>query len=61
LGVALSAAQRAVDQLSEVGILEQAGAGRRNRIWFAPEIIAALDAFAARAGRRMINTVALRG
>ncbi len=52
LGVALSAAQRAVEQLSEAGILEQAGAGRRNRIWIAPEVIAALDAFAARAGRR---------
>lgn len=52
LGVALSAAQRAVEQLAEAGILEQAGAGRRNRIWIAPEVVAALDAFAARAGRR---------
>lgn len=52
LGVALSAAQRAADQLSRDGILELVGAGRRNRIWIAPEVITALDAFAARAGRR---------
>lgn len=51
-GVALSAAQRAVEQLQDVGVLTQAGAGRRNRVWVADEVIDALDAFAERAGRR---------
>lgn len=51
-GVALSAAQRAVAQLEDAGILEPVGEGRRNRAWLAPEVIAALDAFAERVGRR---------
>ncbi|HWJ65921.1 MAG TPA: Fic family protein [Nocardioides sp.] len=51
-GVALSAAQRAVEQLESAGILARSGGGRRNRAWVAPEVIDALDAFAARAGRR---------
>lgn len=51
-GVALSAAQRAVEQLAGAGILAQAGGGRRNRVWLAPEVIDALDAFAERVGRR---------
>lgn len=51
-GVALSAAQRAVEQLEESGILTRSGAGRRNRVWLAPEVIDALDRFAERVGRR---------
>ncbi|WP_157538633.1 MULTISPECIES: Fic family protein [unclassified Nocardioides] len=51
-GVALSAAQRAVEQLEEAGILVRAGAARRNRVWTAPDVIDALDRFAERAGRR---------
>lgn len=51
-GVALSAAQRAVEQLEEADILARAGGGQRNRVWLAPEVIAALDAFADRVGRR---------
>lgn len=51
-GVALSAAQRAVEQLEAAGILSRAGGGRRNRIWLASEVIAALDAFSERVGRR---------
>ncbi|GAA1547403.1 Fic family protein [Nocardioides humi] len=51
-GVALSAAQRAVEQLEGAGILERTSGGRRNRVWIAPEVIAALDAFAERVGRR---------
>ncbi len=50
--VALSAAQRAVDQLESAGILTRVGSGRRNRAWIAPEVIDALDRFAERAGRR---------
>lgn len=51
-GVALSAAQRAVDQLEAVGVLARFGAGGRNRVWLAPEVIDALDRFAERVGRR---------
>lgn len=51
-GVALSAAQRAVEQLESAGILTRVGAGRRNRAWIAPEVIDALDRFAERVGRR---------
>jgi len=51
-GVALSAAQRAVEQLEEAGILERVGGGRRNRSWIAQDVIDALDAFGERVGRR---------
>lgn len=53
LGVSFPTAQAAIDQLESAGILTQSVVGRRrNRTWHAPEITAALDAFAARAGRR---------
>ena len=55
-GVALSAAQRAVEQLEEAGILERAGGGQRNRAWIAHDVIDALDAFAERVGRRGCGT-----
>lgn len=51
-GVALSAAQRAIEQLEEAEILTRASASRRNRVWIAPDAITALDAFAERVGRR---------
>lgn len=51
-GVALSAAQRAVEQLEKAGIISRSGGGPRNRVWLATEVIAALDAFAERVGRR---------
>lgn len=51
-GVALSAAQRAVERLEEAGILERLGVNRRNRVWIAPGVIDALDAFVERVGRR---------
>lgn len=40
------AAQRAIDKLTEVGIVHQTSKGRRNRVWQAEEILAALDDFA---------------
>lgn len=52
VGVALSAAQRGVEQLEETGILTRAGGGQRNRVWLASEVIGALDRFAERVGRR---------
>lgn len=50
--VALSAAQRAVEQLEEAEILTRVSGSRRNRFWIAPDVIDALDAFAERVGRR---------
>ncbi|GAA2183965.1 Fic family protein [Brooklawnia cerclae] len=55
-GVALSAAQRAVEQLEEAGILRRAGGGRRNRVWIAQDVVDALDSFAERVGRRDLGT-----
>jgi Fic family protein len=52
LGVSQPAAQRAVDQLVEAGTLKQLSTGKRDRVWIAREVIAALDDFAARSGRR---------
>ncbi len=54
LGVAsFHTAQGAIDHLEELGILTPAVQGRRrNRTWYAREVLDALDAFAERAGRR---------
>lgn len=52
LGIALSAAQRAVEQLDDAGVLSRSGDSRRNRVWLATEVIDALDRFAERVGRR---------
>ncbi len=51
-GVALSAAQRAVEQLEAAEILRRTGGNQRNRVWIAQDVIDALDAFAERVGRR---------
>lgn len=51
-GVSQPAAQHAVDQLLEAGIVTPSSANRRNRVWVAEDVIAALDDFAARLGRR---------
>lgn len=51
-GVALSAAQRAVEQLEDAEILRRTGDNRRDRVWMAQDVIDALDAFAERIGRR---------
>ncbi len=52
LSISDVAAQNAIDLLVSSHVLTQSSAGRRNRTWQAPEILAALDAFAARARRR---------
>jgi Fic family protein len=52
LSISEVAAQNAVDRLVEAGVLTQSTTGRRNRIWQAPEILAALNAFGVRAKRR---------
>lgn len=52
LGISKPAAQTAIDHLVSVGALEPANGFRRNRVWLAPSVLVALDAFAQRAGRR---------
>lgn len=52
LGISDVAAQGAIDRLVGAEVLTQISTGRRNRFWQAPEILAALDAFGARARRR---------
>ncbi|MFJ5956127.1 Fic family protein [Paenarthrobacter sp. NPDC092416] len=51
-GVSPATAYRAVQRLEAVGILTPAGKVRGVSAWIAGDIIAALDDFAARAGRR---------
>jgi Fic family protein len=45
-------AQVAIDRLVAAGVLTQLTGGRRNRIWQANEVVAALDAFGERARRQ---------
>ncbi|UJP40608.1 Fic family protein [Cellulomonas palmilytica] len=45
-------ARNAVDVLERAGVLRPSTSTRRHRIWQAPEVLAAMDAFATRAGRR---------
>jgi Fic family protein len=52
LGISEVAAQNAINVLVDAGVLTKASTGQRYRIWQAPEILAALDAFGARARRR---------
>ncbi|MWV47697.1 Fic family protein [Rathayibacter sp. VKM Ac-2803] len=54
LGISAPAAYRALDALVECGVLRPADSHRRNRIWIADRMIAALDAFTERAARRRI-------
>ena len=51
LHVAPQNVYRTLDPLLCAGVLVTSGS-RRDRIWWAPEVLAAVDAFAARAGRR---------
>ena len=52
LGVAASNANTAIEHLEEKGILAKVSGNHRNRKWAAPEVLDALDDFAARAGGR---------
>ena len=52
LGISTVAARTAIAQLVDRGIVRQANAGLRFRKWIAPDVAAALDRFAERAGRR---------
>ncbi|HVH44820.1 MAG TPA: Fic family protein [Labilithrix sp.] len=54
LGVSTTSAQSAIDLLVSARLLEPFDARRRrSRVWQADEVLRALDAFAARAGRRV--------
>jgi Fic family protein len=52
LGIESTNAHRYLNPLAEAGILLETTNGPRNRVWRSPEVLAALDAFAERAGRR---------
>jgi predicted transcriptional regulator len=45
-------AHRAIRQLTDAGVISEFSGRRRRRLWQAPEVLTALDDFAARAGRR---------
>lgn len=45
-------AGRALLQLASAGVTKEFSDKKRNRLWQAPEVLSALDEFAARAGRR---------
>lgn len=52
LGINSTNAHRYLNPLTDAGILAEASSGPRNRVWRSVEVLAALDAFAERAGRR---------
>lgn len=52
LNVSKPAAQTAIDHMITAEVLVPANNFRRNRVWVASEVTAALDAFAERSGRR---------
>jgi Fic family protein len=52
LGIESTNAHRYLNPLTDAGILVETTNGPRNRVWRSPEVLAALDAFAERAGRR---------
>ena len=52
LGIKSTNAHRYLNPLTTAGVLVEATSGPRNRVWRSPEVLAALDAFAERAGRR---------
>ncbi len=52
LDVSPTNAGRALAQLASAGVIKEFSDKKRNRLWQAPEVLSALDEFAARAGRR---------
>jgi hypothetical protein len=52
LAVTSANAGRALQQLAAAGVTKEFSDRKRNRLWQAPEVLSALDEFAARAGRR---------
>ena len=52
LDISARAARTAIDTLVTAGVLTATSDARRNRVWQAPQVLAAIDGFAGRAGRR---------
>ena len=52
LGIPVGNVHRYVQPLLAAGVLAETRGVTRNQVWRAPAVLAALDAFAARAGRR---------
>lgn len=52
IGINHSNAMKAIGRLVEVGALAEVGGRRRSILWQSSQVLSALDAFAARAGRR---------
>jgi Fic family protein len=52
IGIEPANAYRVLQPLVDAGVLVEFTDRKRNRLWRAPEVLAALDQFAARAGRR---------
>lgn len=52
LQVSEVAAQNAINLLAEHEVLVQTNASKRNRVWHSPQVLAALDSYAAKARRR---------
>lgn len=52
LGIPQTNVYRAIQPLVDAGVLVEFTNNKRDRLWRAPEVLEALDAFAARAGRR---------
>jgi Fic family protein len=55
LGLDYMRQKRALDALEEAGIVVGVGKFKKGRFWRAPDMLAALDAFAERTGRRSRN------
>ncbi|MDP3968598.1 MAG: Fic family protein [Nocardioides sp.] len=55
LGISKPAAQTAIDQMVAGEVLTPVNSYRRNRVWVAGEVVAVLDEFAERAGRRRFS------
>jgi Fic family protein len=55
IGVNYTNAMKAIDRLVDAGALTEIGGRRRSILWQATEVLSALDAFAARAGRRRLT------
>lgn len=54
LGTAPTNVYRSIEPLVTCGVLVPTGDRRRDRVWRAPEVLDALDAFAVRSGRRRL-------
>ncbi|MCF8530621.1 MAG: Fic family protein [Candidatus Nanopelagicales bacterium] len=54
--IALANVYSPLQPLVDAGVLIQAGDAKRSRVWRSPEVLRALDAFSARAGKRRART-----